>query len=186
MHRSQDAAFESREILRIRCLILDLLRAMMPFLSRFGTPVFKNTGSVARDHLASERTFLAWLRTGLGLIALGVAVERFSKLEPVVRSLLHAAEPTASRTTSLPASRPTREYLLVGSLVGIGSSSIVYGSVRYFSNVRMLEKGLFRPSYFGAASLGLAVAGPGRCRSLGRPRRRRIKSGGERSDISIL
>jgi uncharacterized membrane protein YidH (DUF202 family) len=36
----------------------------------------KNTGSLARDLLASERTFLAWTRTGLGFIALGVALEK--------------------------------------------------------------------------------------------------------------
>ena len=35
-----------------------------------------NTGSVARDLLASERTFLAWPRTDLGFIALGVALAK--------------------------------------------------------------------------------------------------------------
>jgi len=34
----------------------------------------ENVGSAARDHLANERTFLAWTRTGLGLTALGVAL----------------------------------------------------------------------------------------------------------------
>ena len=32
----------------------------------------ENRGSVARDHLASERTFLAWLRTSLGLASIGI------------------------------------------------------------------------------------------------------------------
>ncbi|MFW2381923.1 MAG: YidH family protein [Acidimicrobiales bacterium] len=36
-----------------------------------------NTGSRARDHLANERTYLAWVRTALGGLALGIAVERF-------------------------------------------------------------------------------------------------------------
>ena len=31
-----------------------------------------NTGSVARDHLASERTYLAYIRTSLGLASAGV------------------------------------------------------------------------------------------------------------------
>lgn len=30
------------------------------------------------DHLANERTFLAWIRTGLGIIVLGFVIERFS------------------------------------------------------------------------------------------------------------
>ena len=35
-----------------------------------------NEGSTARDHLANERTFLAWVRTALGVIGLGVALEK--------------------------------------------------------------------------------------------------------------
>ena len=49
--------------------------------SRLAAPTYKNTGSIARDNLASERTFLAWTRTGLGFVALGIAVERFSRFE---------------------------------------------------------------------------------------------------------
>jgi uncharacterized membrane protein YidH (DUF202 family) len=32
----------------------------------------------ARDHLANERTFLAWVRTGVATIVFGFAVGRFS------------------------------------------------------------------------------------------------------------
>ena len=38
--------------------------------------VVENTDSTARDHLANERTFLAWVRTALGLVGLGVLLER--------------------------------------------------------------------------------------------------------------
>lgn len=34
--------------------------------------------SAMRDHLANERTLLAWLRTGLAFMAFGIAVEKFS------------------------------------------------------------------------------------------------------------
>jgi uncharacterized membrane protein YidH (DUF202 family) len=36
--------------------------------------VFENRGSTARDHLASERTFLAYVRTSLALASTGVAL----------------------------------------------------------------------------------------------------------------
>lgn len=34
--------------------------------------------SAMRDHLANERTLLAWVRTALALIAFGVAIEKFT------------------------------------------------------------------------------------------------------------
>jgi len=32
----------------------------------------------ARDHLANERTFLAWVRTGAAIVVFGFAIGRFS------------------------------------------------------------------------------------------------------------
>jgi uncharacterized membrane protein YidH (DUF202 family) len=34
--------------------------------------------SIFRDHMANERTFLAWIRTSLGIMAFGFVVEKFS------------------------------------------------------------------------------------------------------------
>ncbi|CAG8473008.1 9830_t:CDS:2 [Dentiscutata erythropus] len=36
--------------------------------------VLENKASVARDHLANERTFLAWLRMSLSFISIGIAI----------------------------------------------------------------------------------------------------------------
>jgi uncharacterized membrane protein YidH (DUF202 family) len=55
------------------------MSSFLRFLLR-GGPLVENTGSVARDHLANERTYLAWTRTSLGLLALGIGVERFERL----------------------------------------------------------------------------------------------------------
>lgn len=41
---------------------------------RFVALVLENTGSVARDHLASERTFLAYMRTSLTLVTAAIAL----------------------------------------------------------------------------------------------------------------
>jgi len=38
------------------------------------------TSKKVTDHLANERTFLAWIRTGLATIAFGFVVERFGPL----------------------------------------------------------------------------------------------------------
>ncbi|KAH7132414.1 hypothetical protein B0J11DRAFT_226703 [Dendryphion nanum] len=145
----------------------------MSFLRRFRTPSYHNTGSTARDHLASERTYLSWLRTGLGFIALGIAIERFSQLD--LDALLAALSPadrnSASNTSHSSQSKDTNdmriqsrqgkdnEHVLVAALLGTGGGSILYGTARYFSNMRMLERGLFKPAYFGAAGLSITVAG---------------------------
>ena len=39
-----------------------------------------NSGSTARDHLANERTFLAWARTGVGFVALGVGLSQIEQV----------------------------------------------------------------------------------------------------------
>ncbi|KAH8662069.1 hypothetical protein BX600DRAFT_512946 [Xylariales sp. PMI_506] len=126
---------------------------------RFPTPVYKNTGSVARDHLASERTFLAWMRTGLGFVALGIAIERFSQLD------LSELLPHQHRAPETPEARARKHQdkgdaqLLVGVLMGLGSGSILYGTARYFSNMKLLEQGQFKPAYHGVAVTAAAVAG---------------------------
>ncbi|KAI0020675.1 hypothetical protein F4780DRAFT_359540 [Xylariomycetidae sp. FL0641] len=127
---------------------------------RFTTPLYKNTGSVARDHLASERTFLAWMRTGLGFVALGIAIERFSQLD--LSELLPDHLQRRPRDRDALRHRDAdkeQSQVLVGVLLGLGSGSIVYGAARYFANMKHLERGEFKPAYHGAAVMAAAVAG---------------------------
>ena len=44
--------------------------------------IVENTGSVARDNLANERTFLSWLRTGITLMGVGTALVKFEAIIP--------------------------------------------------------------------------------------------------------
>ncbi|KAI1368128.1 hypothetical protein F5Y08DRAFT_9487 [Xylaria arbuscula] len=162
---------------------------MAPPWFRIATPLYKNTGSVARDHLASERTFLAWMRTGLGFVALGIAIERFSQLDlsellipdhyHQISSIPQISAPSqqhpelekqrlelARETLALRARRDSEKQaekraaqLQVGVLLSLGAGSILYGATRYFGNLRHLERGEFRPAYHGAAVIAAAVAG---------------------------
>lgn len=127
--------------------------------------MFPNTGSVARDHLASERTFLAWIRTGLGFVALGIAIERFSQLD--LHELLKPPPSEEKHTRGgdggngddeARARDKEQSHLLVGTLMSLGSGSIVYGTSRYFSNLKLLERGQFKPAYHGSAVLAAGVA----------------------------
>ncbi|TPX16746.1 uncharacterized protein E0L32_003687 [Thyridium curvatum] len=143
----------------------------------FLPPTYRNTGSVARDHLASERTFLAWMRTGLGFVAFGIAVERFQSLDlegmferfidasrrpsPLPRDGADEAEQQQQRDSGRRRDQEEQQQsrVLVMSLLAMGAGSIMYGGGRYFANLRRLEGGTFRPAYNGAAVLAAAVAG---------------------------
>lgn len=41
-------------------------------------PPSGGNASLARDHLANERTFLAWMRTGIAAVVFGFAIGRFA------------------------------------------------------------------------------------------------------------
>lgn len=117
-----------------------------------------NTGSVARDHLANERTFLAWLRTGVGFSALGVGFAYKNEL-------LEALSPgvTLNAETSLPDSpsiSDQHEKWSAAVLLGTGLGTIVHGSARYFLNMSRLRQGTFRPNVGGIMfTTALAVGG---------------------------
>ncbi|KAM3516310.1 hypothetical protein MY11210_000069 [Beauveria gryllotalpidicola] len=134
--------------------------------SRLTSPVYKNAGSVARDHLASERTYLAWTRTGLGFVALGMGVERFSRFEAVAlggdsNSSSSSKPRTADEQQGGGHGEALGSRLLVGTLLTLGTGCMVYATRRYFSVLRSLEKGQFRPAYQGIAAMGAVLGALG-------------------------
>ncbi|KAF8909022.1 hypothetical protein CPB84DRAFT_1766697 [Gymnopilus junonius] len=91
----------------------------------------ENSGSVARDHLASERTFLAYMRTSLAIASSGVAlVQLFSAASAAmpkgsIHRLQHYIRPLGAST------------VLIGLLV------LLIGVARYFTIQAALMKGYF-------------------------------------------
>lgn len=134
---------------------------MSRLLNALKTPTYSNSGSTARDHLASERTFLAWLRTGLGFIALGIAIERFSTLEPLIHRTLSNLDSSASSNpgTAEVKKEEEKSINLATAFTVLGSTAIVYGTQRYLVNLRMLQKGLYKPAYLGIAGFVGSVVG---------------------------
>ena len=53
---------------------------------KYGSISLENKGSVARDHLALERTFLAWLRTSLAFASIGIAITQLFRLNTSIAS----------------------------------------------------------------------------------------------------
>ena len=56
------------------------------FAEKYGSVSLENKGSVARDHLALERTFLAWLRTSLAFASIGIAITQLFRLNTSIAS----------------------------------------------------------------------------------------------------
>ena len=53
---------------------------------KYGSVSLENKGSVARDHLALERTFLAWLRTSLAFASIGIAITQLFRLNTTIQN----------------------------------------------------------------------------------------------------
>ncbi|HEU5441154.1 MAG TPA: DUF202 domain-containing protein [Ktedonobacterales bacterium] len=97
--------------------------------------------SAARDHLANERTLLAWARASIAVMALGFVVARFGLLIRELGALPPRALPTGASTAFGVA-------LTVAGALLMGTATVRYGRIG-----RMIERGEFRWS----PGLGLAL-----------------------------
>ncbi len=106
-----------------------------------------------RVYFAAERTFLAWIRTGLGLMGVGFAVSRFGLF---LREVSAGASRLPAQTTGL--------SLWSGvMLVGLGVIVTLSAVVRHFQLVRDLRSGTWRAGRVStdAVILGLVLAALG-------------------------
>ncbi|WFD43052.1 hypothetical protein MPSI1_001704 [Malassezia psittaci] len=113
----------------------------------------ENKGSVARDHLALERTYLAWVRTSLSLVAIGIAVTQLFRLPEVIVD----DDQATGLSVLMRGSVHTLNSVKLGSLkkvggpigisfTGIGVVVLLIGALRYFHVQKVLVGGKFVPS----------------------------------------
>ena len=85
------------------------------------------------DHMANERTYLAWVRTGIAIIALGFVVAKFQLL----LNELFPSAPTSSIHLSL----------IIGViLVSMGGLLEVLALTRFKRNQKMIRAGRYEPT----------------------------------------
>jgi putative membrane protein len=106
-----------------------------------------------RVYFAAERTFLAWIRTGLGLMGIGFAVSRFGLF---LRQITAAQSHLPPHTTGLSLWSGVC-LVALGVIVNLGS---VY---RHFQLIHELSSGTWRPGRVSrdAVLLGLILAAVG-------------------------
>ena len=135
-------------------------------MNRLARLIFKgyervqNTGSTARDHLANERTYLAWTRTSLGLIALGIGVERFERFRADMQVQAQARDGASPSPESQAEHERQiqRGRQLAGTLLATGVATLVAGTWRYYATLRDLQAGVFRPNVHGVALVTVGCA----------------------------
>ncbi|KAF9951032.1 hypothetical protein BGZ72_007348 [Mortierella alpina] len=120
---------------RVTDILRELYRRYSPSLT------LENKGSIARDHLANERTYLAWLRSSLSLITVGVAITQLFRLQNMNSSLGSPTEPTPELIKVSELGRP-----LGGSFIALGILFLWLGTSRYFHNQSVLSYGQFPAS----------------------------------------
>ncbi len=114
-----------------------------------------------RVHMANERTFLAWIRTSIGIMAFGFVVEKFALF---VRQFTHFLTATEAGTLKdhvpippLPTARPGVSSFFGVGLVGLGAFMGLLAFIRFKKVERQIEEDTYRPSRILDVLLTLAI-----------------------------
>lgn len=96
------------------------------------------------DHLANERTFLAWIRTTLGIMAFGFVVEKFSFFIKQIATFLGKTElPEPSATHS---SLQNYSSLFGISLVAIGAILCLFAFLKFKKTEKQINQDTYQSS----------------------------------------
>ena len=93
----------------------------------------------ARDHLANERTFLAWIRTSIGIMAFGFVVVKFSLFVKQISFILWKENIIPSKGYS---------GIMGVVLVAVGTIIAVFSYIRYKRIEKQLNEGYYKHSSF--------------------------------------
>jgi putative membrane protein len=112
-------------------------------------PSTTSNPNLARDHLANERTFLAWVRTGVAVVVFGFAIGRFAV---AIRQWMQLegqghVVPTAGLSVWF-----GTVAIIAGVLV------CVAGLVRYRQTRQQIDSGNFQPAGFIIDLVGILTA----------------------------
>jgi inner membrane protein YidH len=101
------------------------------------------------DHSANERTFLAWVRTAIAVMAFGFLVEKFDLF------LGLAAPSLAGRTLSLPGQKFGNIAGL--ALIVLGTAMVAIAAIRFLITAKSIDSAEQHPGSGSRTDLALAV-----------------------------
>jgi uncharacterized membrane protein YidH (DUF202 family) len=104
-----------------------------------------------KDHLSNERTYLAWVRTSIGIMAFGFVVEKFSLFLKQIAYLLGA-------TSTTPSTNLQGYSSLFGvALVAFGAIICLLAFINYRKVKKQIENDNYKPSFLLDWLLTLAI-----------------------------
>ncbi|MFZ0243836.1 MAG: DUF202 domain-containing protein [Desulfobacterales bacterium] len=111
-----------------------------------------------RVHMANERTFLAWIRTSLGIMAFGFVVEKFALFIRQLSSFLGKSGVPQTHVHF-----PSHGYssMLGIFLVGLGALMGVLALVRFKVVDRQIEADTYHPSSILDVLLAISILAVG-------------------------
>jgi putative membrane protein len=101
------------------------------------------------DHAANERTFLAWVRTAIAVMAFGFIVEKFDLFLQV------AAPSLVGRTLSMPGQRFGNIAGL--ALIVIGTVMVAVAAIRFYRTEQHIDSEQVHHTNGSRYDIGLAV-----------------------------
>ena len=107
------------------------------------------------DHAANERTFLAWVRTGIAIIAFGFVVEKFNLF---VRTMAEASKGDAGSRLNFDRFTGAFSHYDGLALIVIGIALILISLYRFVRTARMIDDAQSHSAGGIKAELVLAVA----------------------------
>lgn len=112
-----------------------------------------------RVHMANERTFLAWIRTSIGIMAFGFVVEKFALFVRQFSHFISMSGLPGEKSALPPMPMPSKEvssFFGVG-LVGLGALMGLLAFIRFKKVERQIEEDTYRPSRILDTLLTLAI-----------------------------
>ena len=108
----------------------------------------------SNEHLANERTFLAWLRTCIALMGLGFVVARFS--------LFLREFGIITKNQIIQSNLPDHSSTMLGmSMIGLGILLIIYALMNYLKAKKAIEAGIYlpKPSIVYLSTISIVIFG---------------------------
>lgn len=94
----------------------------------------RKSAASPNDHLANERTFLAWIRTGIGIMGFGFVVVKFSlfmkQVTAVLGNEMHLHQTGDSRVIGI-------------FIVALGTCVVIFSYLSYMNTKKQLDEGRY-------------------------------------------